>query len=141
MLACCSQRPRWLGSKGRVTPLSSPSWSVRCRRLVIWWGWTLSSSRSIRCVCLRNNTAGTLSSCFFFSMIMFWSVRDNDPHAFSNLFILLNCLTVVFVWTINYFEHKDHIHLSVPLFRITLHFKRQRKAQKTEKHIYFQKLI
>lgn len=50
MLACCSQKRHWLGSRGRHMPLSSPSWSVRCRRLVTLWGWTLSLSHSIRWV-------------------------------------------------------------------------------------------
>lgn len=50
MPACCWRRPRWLGSRGRVTPLSSPSWSARCRRPETWWGWMPSLSHSTRWV-------------------------------------------------------------------------------------------
>lgn len=50
MPVCCWQRPRLLGSRGRVTPLLSPSWSARCRRLGTWWAWMQSLSRSIRWV-------------------------------------------------------------------------------------------
>lgn len=50
MPACCWRRPRWHGNRGRVTPLSSPSWSVRCPRLATWWGWMQSLSHSIRSV-------------------------------------------------------------------------------------------
>lgn len=93
MPVCCWRRLRWLGSRGRVTLPSSLSWSVRCRRPVTWWGWTLSLWRSTRWVrsikplfadltlshsmstCTKDDTMSLLTlfyQCFYRKVMLLW---------------------------------------------------------------------